>query len=334
MKFSIALLILPLIADAATPVTVASVADLAILAEQHAPATVVPQNAPSLAAEISARIEAMPVRVGDKVSAGDTMARLDCRLYRSRADGARAQLRELEARRRYASSQLSRARNLQENHSVSEETLDLRRSDLSSLAALVSAQEQAIVQADIHTDQCEVTAPFAAVVTARLAAVGDLAAPGTPLLKLTQLDNLEISAELRSSETEALAQANAVWFAYEGKRYPAQLRSVVPVVDARQHTLEARLTFVSTAAPAGAGGRLVWQDAHTRLPAALLVRREDRLGVFRVAAGKAHFQPLAGAREGEPARAALAPDTLIVVDGRQRIVDQDDVEIIATTGGT
>ena len=317
-----------MVASAATPVTVASFSELTIETEQRAPATVVSQNAPELAAEISARIEELPLLVGDTVNPGDLVARLDCRLYMARGNAARAQLRELRARHRYALSQLKRARDLKANRSVSEETLEQRQSDLNSLAALVDAQEQEIVQADLQVERCQVRAPFAAVVTARLADVGSLAAPGTPLVKLTQLDTLEISAHLRESEVNELQQANAIWFAYQGTRYPAELRTVVPAVDTRKRTREARLRFIAAAAPTGAGGRLIWRDVQPRVPAELLVRRDNKLGIFQINDGKAHFVPLSGAREGEPARATLAPDSLIVIDGRQRIVDSDDIEIV------
>lgn len=329
MKFAIFLLMLPLAATAATPVTVKPFSDLAITAEQRAPATVEALNAPELAAEISARLEELPVLVGTKVTLGGLVARLDCRLYRSQANAARAQLEELDARRRFAASQLKRARNLKANRSVSEETLDQRRSELNSLTALSAVQEQAIVQADIQVNRCEVRAPFPAVVTARLADVGSLAIPGTPLVKLTQLDTLEISAHLRQSEVVDLERTMAVWFAYQGVRYPVRLRTTVAVVDEHKRTREARLTFVAATAPVGASGRLIWQDTQTRLPAELLVRRDDQLGIFQVNDGKAHFTPLSGAREGEPAPAALTPNTLVVIEGRQRIVDEDDVEIVA-----
>ncbi|MDJ0808038.1 MAG: biotin/lipoyl-binding protein, partial [Gammaproteobacteria bacterium] len=66
------------------PVRVKPLSSLLQHPEFSAPASVKPLNAPSLAAEISARIQVIPVLVGDQVKAGDPLVELDCRTYQSR----------------------------------------------------------------------------------------------------------------------------------------------------------------------------------------------------------------------------------------------------------
>ncbi|MEN8179904.1 MAG: efflux RND transporter periplasmic adaptor subunit [Pseudomonadota bacterium] len=310
------------------PVHVQPLHELLRQAEFSAPASVKPLNAPSLAAEISARIETIPVLVGEQVNKGDPLAELDCRYHQSRLQAARAGLQRIDAQLQFADAQLKRAKDLKAKRSISDEVLDQRRAELLGARADRLSQQELIHQAEIDVQRCTINAPFDAVVTERLAQVGDLANPGTPLLKLIQLEDLEVSAELRGSETKSLGQVQAIRFEYAGSDYALRLRRLLPVIDERTRTQQARLSFTQEAAPAGAAGRLIWQGAADELPADYLVRRDGSLGIFLVADGLAHFHRLEHAREGQPVRLQLMPDIRLVTDGRQRLQDGDPVSIL------
>jgi RND family efflux transporter MFP subunit len=310
------------------PVRVQPLSDLLYRPEFSAPATVEPLNAPSLAAEISARIERIPVRIGNPVQQGEVLVELDCRSHRSRLQAAQAVLLRIEAQLKYADDQLKRAADLKAKRSISEELLDQRRMELRVAQADRLNQQELIRQAEIDVESCTVTAPFAAVVTERLAQVGGLASPGTPLLNLVQLDELEVSAELRGSEASSLQQAQSMTFHNAGSHYPLRLRRILPVIDTRTRTQEARLSFVQAGAPAGAAGRLIWQGASNELAADYLVRRDGRLGIFLEEEARARFLVLEDAREGQPVRLQLAPETRLITDGRQRLQDGDPVRIL------
>ncbi len=312
-------------AAAAVPITTQPLGDLLSALVQDAPATVVPANAPDLAAEITARIERVRVRVGDRVAPGDVLVELDCRPYASRLAAARATLQELETRAAFAADQLARARDLKSTRSISEEIVDQRRSERDSLLAQQQAQRQAIVQAELDVERCVIRAPFVAVVTGRQADVGGLAVPGAVLLRLVALEDPEISAALRESEVDGLARAAEIALRYDGRSYPARVRSILPVVQERQLTREVRLAFAAATAPIGAAGRLVWHDGRNRLPAEYLVRRDQQLGIFVVEDGSARFVALPEAVEGRPVVVDLPPQTALVIDGRQRLVDGDAV---------
>ena len=161
-----------------------------------------------------------------------------------------------------------------------------------------------------------------------LAQVGGLASPGISLLNLVQLSDLEVSAALRGTEAQSLQQARSIRFEYAGSDYALVLRRLVPVVDERTRTQEARLRFLQEAAPAGAAGRLIWQGVSDELPADYLVRRGGRLGIFLVEGDLARFHALPDAREGQPARLQLADDRLLITDGRQRLQHGDPVAIL------
>lgn len=310
------------------PVRVQPLGDLLRKSEYSAPAGVKPLNAPSLAAEISARVETIPVRIGDLVRHGDILVELDCRYHRSRLQAAQAGLQRIEAQLKFADDQLKRAIDLQAKRSISEELLDQRRMESLGARADRLNQQEMIRQAQIDVQRCTVNAPFDAVVTERLAQVGGLASPGTPLLNLVQLDDLEVSAELRGSEAHSLQQAQASYFDYAGSNHPLKLRQILPVIDERTRTQQARLSFTQERVPAGAAGRLVWQGLTNELAADYLVRRDGRLGIFLEQDGLARFHVLTDAREGQPVRLQLAPETQLITEGRQRLQDGDPVSIL------
>ena len=326
MRGLIAILALwPGLSAAAVTVTTARLGDLVFLPEHDAPASVVARNTPSLASEINARIEAITVRVGDVVDSGDVVARLDCRLFDSQLAAAEAGTDRLVAQRDFAARQLERALGLQAKRGISDEIVEQRKSELQGLDAQLAAQTETVHQAALQVERCAIRAPFAAVVTERPASVGSLAAPGTELLRIVQLDDLEVSAALDSLEAADLPAADSPVLEWQGKTYPLELRTLLPVVDERSRTREARFRFVQEAAPAGAAGRLRWRGARPLLPPEYVVRRGGRLGVFGVNDGIAHFYPLPGALEGQPARTDLPGDTRIVVEGRHRLTHGEPV---------
>lgn len=319
------LLLLAGTALAATPVTTRRAGDLIIHPERSAPAVVESLNDVALSAEIPARVETIHVRVGDAVARGDVLVALDCRDYRSRLAAQQATLAQLEAQRRLAASQVQRAEKLRGSASTSQEDLDRRQAELDALVAQLDAQREAATQAELNVSRCEVRAPFPAVVVARLSDEGALAAAGAPLVHVIETDALELSARLRPEEAAEAQAAVALWFEHMRQRYPVEIRRKLSVLDAVTRTLELRLTFPGAAPPAGAAGRLVWRAATPHLPAELLVRRGDRLGIFLLNDDAAHFRAIEGAREGQPAPLALPADARVIVQGRERVQDGEPV---------
>ena len=101
----------------------------------------------------------------------------------------------------------------------------------------------------------------------------------------------------------------------------------MPVIDSRTRTREARLRFAEENAPVGAAGRVLWQGESLQLPAGYLVRRSQQLGIFYVDGDQARFYPVPGAVEGQPAVVDLQAESLLIVEGRQRLADGDAISV-------
>ena len=325
----LATLLLTLNAQAETPVSAEPVSALVFYPEFSAPAEVISKQDAFLSAQISAQLEKIHAQVGDQVAAGDTLVELDCALYQAQLNTQRAALGEIDVQLSLASDQYTRAKRLNEAGNLGEEGLQQRATELEALQARRVVQEQQVKVAQISVDRCVVTAPFAGVVTERAAQLGALAAPGSPLMRLVQLADAELSA--RVPPTQSFSENQLLKFDYLNRDYPAQLRVVLPVVDSRQRTQELRLTFPEQLPPPGAAGRLLWQASQPHLPAELLVRRQQgeawKLGVMVVVDGTAVFYPAENAIEGQPFATDLPKDSMIITDGRLLVREGEAVSL-------
>ena len=292
-----------------------------------APAEVLSLNDTDISAEITARVVSIPVRVGEVVEAGAVLMELDCRDYILRSRRAEADLSAARARESLARQQLDRTENLAKEQHVSADVLDQRRSEVEAAAAVSAAREVDADVASTQVERCILHSPFRAVVVERSAGLGELANPGTPLLRVQDLEAVEVSAQILPADADSLRQGRSIALHHLGRTHPLRLERIVPTIDTRTRTLEARLRFTAEPALIGASGRLRWESPRQGIPASLIVRREDRLGVFTLREDRAVFVPLPGALEGRPTTVDLPPSTPIITEGRFTLGDGDPVRL-------
>ncbi|MCF6337435.1 MAG: efflux RND transporter periplasmic adaptor subunit [Gammaproteobacteria bacterium] len=321
----------PVIAEP-IPVVSESFSTLAIYPSRSAPATVVSDNDSRISAEVSARILDIPVRVGDRVKQGTLLLRLEQKDFELALTREKAALTALKAKLDLAEYELKRARSLSKKQAVSEQLLKQRETERDSLLAEQQGQQAAKAQAQRQIDKTQIRAPFNAVIAERLAQTGELANPGTALLRITDIDNLELAARLSAQQTRdlrhlfATENTRTVEFASSGQRYALTLRTITPIIDTRARTREARLRFTGTPPLPGATGQLTWSPQQASLPADLISQRDGKLGVFIQADNKARFITLPQAITGQPVIISkLEPDTLIITKGRYRLRDGDAI---------
>ncbi|MGB5353208.1 MAG: efflux RND transporter periplasmic adaptor subunit [Woeseia sp.] len=312
---------------AQVPVVVAPLGDQLVQLEVRAPATVVAANRAIVAAQVSALITEVLADVGATVAKGDVLIRLDDADASLALKSAEAQLKALDAQIAQAAQQLKRGEELIASNYISDDELLVRRTNVAVLQANRAAQVVAVDSARIALSRTRVRAPFEAAVIARAAQVGSLAQPGSPLLTLVQISNREIDAELDPRYATSIAGAGNLRFESQGAVYRTSLARLSPVIDTDTRTQRGRFLFTGDAAPIGATGEVIWQDAAGLIPVPLIVQRDGKLGVFIAENGRARFVALAMAQEGRPAPSQLPPETPVVVSGQSRLQDNDALSI-------
>ena len=313
------------------PVISKPLSSVAIYPQFRAPANVISMNNSRISAEVSARITSIPANVGEEVKKDQVLVRLEQRDYQLAVEREQAKLEALLARIKLADYELNRALSLSKKQAVSEQLLKQREAELNTLRADEKGQRVALQLAKQNLEKTVIRAPFPAVITEHIGQVGELAAPGSPLLQIVDSSNLEVSANIQAHHAEEIIKAKSLHLLSEGNRYPLLLRVITPAIDSKSRTREARLLFKNEqlfkdkpAMPGGAG-ELAWERSSASLPSDLLVKRNGKLGVFVQRENQARFLPLPDAEEGRPASTNLPPDTQIITQGRFRLQDGDAV---------
>lgn len=152
------------------------------VATEEVVATVRPKLQARLEAKVAGRIEQMRAVPGQPVKAGELLVRLDVQEIRARLDQAAAVQQQAE-------SELKRTTALLEHSSAT-------RSEFDAVQARARVAAAAVKEAEAMLGYAEIVAPFDGVVTRKLADVGDLAAPGKPLVELEDPSALRLEADV------------------------------------------------------------------------------------------------------------------------------------------
>lgn len=292
-----------------------ALSELAVAVQYSAPAIASSLNESTLKAEISARIERIPARVGDVVKQGDVLVKLNCADANAQQQQASANSEAAKARSELAAQELQRALALKQKLSISEEWLAQRQSAATAAKAELKARSAAQRIAYNQSQRCTIKAPYNAIVVSREGQVGELASPGTAMLSIVSTDDLEIAASIIPSDAASLEQAEDIQF-IGTQSYPVKLRALTGAIGSLTRTREARLSFIGQSPLPGTPGRLSWSDARLGLPSEFLSERQGQLGVLIATNNTAQFIALDNAQEGRAVAVDLPADTLIITTGR------------------
>lgn len=142
------------------------------------------------------RLLARPVRVGDRVAAGDVLARLDPEPLRNALAAADAQLAGLNARIAQAARDVRRYERLAASGAMATAEQENAAAGLTTLRAQRRALRAGRDEARRQLEESTAAAPYAGVVAAVLAEPGEVVAPGSPVLLLAGDGGVEVEIEV------------------------------------------------------------------------------------------------------------------------------------------
>ena len=307
--------------------TTKKLADALFYPVRDAPATTLSLNDTRVSTELKGILKGIEVRVGDSVKKGDIVASMECEDYEITVIQATAALTAEQAALKFDRSRLKKVTQLSKKKNISTEEVERRRSNAEISAADVAGLNASLRAAQRAVGKCSIRAPFDAVVIEQIANIGDYLIPGTPVLRLLDRENVEVSAKVQAQDLDLLRNGKGLLFVVRNKSFPLNLRAVLPLMDSRIRSYEVRLVFTQKLADPGSTGRLKWQASLPHIPADFLVRRNG-VGLFVEEKGKARFVPIKGAKEGEPAIFAYPAIGNIIVKGRSRLNDGDSIQAV------
>lgn len=212
------------------------------------------------------RIAAVYVDVGDQVTAGQLLARLETdtlaaqgRQAEAAITRARATLAQAEAANAEAQANLRRVQALQGSSAISAQQADERRTAALSAAAAVDAARADVTNAQAQAAQsraelarAEIRAPATGTISARNARTGALAEGPDPLFLLIHAGQLEFLGEASERALTQIAAGQPVDIHVNGlaRTVEGRVRVVDPKIDPRT-----RLGLVRIAVPPDAALR-------------------------------------------------------------------------------
>lgn len=132
----------------------------------------------TLAAQVSGNVVQLAVKAGDRIKAGQLVARIDAREAQAEVQRAEAGVAQAEGVLRNARLAAERQRDLRSAGFVSQAAQDAADTDLATAQAGLQQARAALAQAGLARGFATLSAPFDAVVLATQAEIGDLALPG------------------------------------------------------------------------------------------------------------------------------------------------------------
>lgn len=332
--------------DKALAVTVKPFAQLAYHPLKEAPAYVISLQNSLLSAQITTLVDKILVKVGDQVKQGQLLVALDCDDFIWQEQKLEAEKQALKASYQFTQYQYERSKKLLKTKSVSEESHRSRNADLKKLQAQIQSLQVQIKKSRKTIQRCEIKAPFDGVISERFVNVGEFVAPSSVLLRLINTDELEVEVQVPITVVNQL-DYKSLDFVYREEHFPLKLRAVIPSIETRARHQRVRLEFIDKKALPDAFGMVHVLLKTINIPANVLVQRGGQTGIFIIKsdtgglatktqseasrqkqrAAIAVFYPIENALTGRPAAIDLAPQTLIVLQGRHALSDAQQVMI-------
>ena len=221
-----------------------------------------------VSSQVMGRIQRVMVREGDSVRAGQILVILDDGSLRAQVEQAQAGVKvalnmqaAAQTNAALSASTLSRYKQLESEKSVSPQEMD----EVSHRAEAAAANLEAVrAQTDAARAQesgartmmsyMRLVAPFAGVVTARMADPGTMATPGVPILQVEQAGALQLDATVDESAMGAVQKGMRVQVAIDGgastsageASLPGIVAEIVPAADPSSHSFLVKIDLPSS----------------------------------------------------------------------------------------
>jgi len=229
---------------------------------------------PARQAMISSRamgpVVALRVRAGDMVSKGQTLLEIQP----AQSDGQLAQaegaLSQATAGLALAERNFQRFQALHAENAASDLELDVARMQYEQARGAVAQANGAVQTASSVADESQVRAPFAARIVTTMVEVGDLAAPGRPLVRLESIGGQQIWLTVRESDIARMAEGDEVGVEIDARPdlgvLSGKVVEIVPSADTATHTFTVKVGLGDTSVSSGLAGRaLISGDRADRL---------------------------------------------------------------------
>ena len=229
---------------------------------------VVARRMATVSSKVTGKVLEVMIEEGQKVAAGDVMARLDPvdanaqrALAVSQVAAARSEIGSVRAQLREAESNAVRMERLINEKLVSTSQYDQAIADRDALRARLDTAERnaQVAQSQLHiaeqdVDNTVVRAPFSGVVIAKAAQPGEIVSPlsagggftRTGIGTIVDMDSLEVEVEVGEAfigRVQPKMPVEATLNAYPDWKIPAEVIAIIPAADRGKATVKVRIAI-------------------------------------------------------------------------------------------
>ena len=227
---------------------------------------VVARRQATVASKITARMVELDIEEGERVKAGQIIAKLDDTNIRAALAQAGAQLsfakaglEETQVNLTNAQRDYDRQTNLAKGHFVSQSVVDNAQTNVDALRAQLATQrrnvevaERGVNVAERNLDDTIVRAPFSGIVTVKAAQPGEIVSPisagggftRTGIGTIVDMDSLEIQVDVNENFINRVQSGQSVAAklnAYPDWQIPGHVIAVIPTADRSKGTVLVRI---------------------------------------------------------------------------------------------
>jgi RND family efflux transporter MFP subunit len=195
---------------------------------------------------VGGKMVARLVNMGDRVHAGDVVARLDPEDLRLQVESAEAELAAATTNLTQTSADFERYETLKTRGYASIADFDRKTAAKGEAESRLARAKRALDLARNQLDYAELKAGADGVITATLAEPGQVVALGQPVVKLAHRGEKEAVVALPENWLAKAreAAASVTLWSDNGHRYAARLRELSPQADQATRTYAARFTIL------------------------------------------------------------------------------------------
>ncbi|WP_192177696.1 efflux RND transporter periplasmic adaptor subunit [Mesorhizobium amorphae] len=214
-------------------VSVEAVRSDAIKSSVGATGTVAAWQEATIGAEESGlRLTDVLVAEGDRVKAGDVVARLDASLLKAQLAEQKAAVTQAQATLDSAVSAAARADRLLASNAVSAETAEEKATAVKTGQAQVEQAEAAAERLQAELDRTTIRAPFDGIVSSKPAVAGSIIQAGTELMKIIRDGRLEVGVLVPEKDLAAISIGQSVNVAdASGRSFTGSVSSIAETVN-------------------------------------------------------------------------------------------------------
>jgi membrane fusion protein, multidrug efflux system len=193
-----------------------------------------PEQDATVRAELSAAVVQTYVDVGQRVTSGTLLARLDDRAIRDSYLSARTAVTTAQNNYNVAARELERAQTLSKAGAIADRDVEFARNAASSASAQLANARAVLANAAKQLSYTQIRAPFSGVVSQKQVSAGDVVSPGAALFTVVNPASMRLEASVPANQLSSIRVGLPVEFSvtgYPNRPFAGRITRVSPTAD-------------------------------------------------------------------------------------------------------